>query len=110
MSSRRSVFAAPSTAVIGVRSSCETVAMKSLLASSRPALDGEVAEGVDDTRRAADRDEREPELAAVDVDGQRHRARRRALVRDRDPAAIASQSAKISASGTPEHLVAVARR
>src|SRR5436305_1099243 len=49
-----------------------------------PALDGQVAEGVDDPARASDGDEREPELLAVDLDRQRHRPRRRRAERDGD--------------------------
>ena len=49
-----------------------------------PALDGQVAEGVDDAVRAADGDEREPQLTAVHLDRQRHRAGELGLLGDRD--------------------------
>src|SRR3712207_6669615 len=44
-----------------VRDRCDEVALRLL----QPALDGEVAEGVDDARRAADGDEGEPQLGSA---------------------------------------------
>jgi hypothetical protein len=63
-----------------VRERGDEVALRRL----EPAVAGQVAKRVDDAVRAADGHEREPELAAVHLDRQRHRARQLGLVGDRD--------------------------